>query len=78
MTRYFFDTRDNGSLITDEIGVELPTVEAAKNEAARSLAELALDVLPSKVSRDLAVEVRDDTHVVLRATLRFEAELVEG
>ena len=78
MARYYFDTRENGNLITDEIGVDLPGIEAARNEAARSLAELALDVLPSTVRKELAVEVRDESHPVVRATLTFEAELVDA
>jgi hypothetical protein len=43
---YFFDTRDNDTFIEDDVGVEYPHIEAVKAEAARSLAELARDVIP--------------------------------
>ena len=71
--RYFFDTRDNGSVIADEVGVELSGFEAAKELAALSLAELAKDVLPGSIKRVLAVEVRDVDQPVLRDVLTFEA-----
>ena len=73
---YFFDTRDNEAFIEDDVGVELPDLEAVKVQAATSLAELARDVLPGSLRRDLAVEVRDERQPVLKAKLRFEAILL--
>ena len=69
----FFDTRDNDVFIEDDVGLELPDLAAAKEEAALSLAELARDVLPGSIKRTLSVEVRDEHNPVLRATLIFEA-----
>jgi len=76
MPLYFFDTRDNDSFVRDEIGLELPDLKAVKAEAAVSLAELARDVLPSCLKRELAVEARDEWQPVLRATLTFEAVIL--
>ena len=73
MTRYFFDTRDNERFLRDDVGVELPNLEAVKDQAARSLAELAMDVLPGAVERRLMVEARDERQPVLKAILNFEA-----
>jgi homoserine acetyltransferase len=70
---YFFHTIDNDTYIEDDQGVELFDLEAVKVQAARSLAELARDVLPGSIRRDLAVEVRDERQSVLKATLVFEA-----
>lgn len=70
---YFFDTRDGDTLIEDDEGLELPDLETVKTEAARSLAELARDVLPGSLKRTLVVEVRDDRQPVLEARLVFEA-----
>lgn len=50
--RYFFDTRDNGTFIEDDVGVELADLEAVKTQAALSLAELARDVLPGSIQTD--------------------------
>ncbi len=75
---YFFHTRDNDTFIEDDIGVDLPDLEAVKTQAALSLAELARDVLPENFRRDLVVEVHDEQQPVLRATLRFEAAVLVG
>lgn len=60
MPRYYFDTRDDGKFICDDVGVELPDVQAATIVAARSLAELAMEALPESTARCLGVDVRDD------------------
>lgn len=73
MPHYFFDTRDDDTFIQDEEGVELPDLESAKEVAAKSLAELALDVLPCSARRELAVEVRAEKTLLLKALLHFEA-----
>jgi hypothetical protein len=70
---YFFNTKDNGTLVEDEVGSELPDLEAAKAQAAMALVELARDVLPGSTRRTLTVEVRDERRLVLRANLIFEA-----
>ena len=70
---YFFDTRDNGTFIEDDIGIDLANLDAVKALAALSLAELARDVLPGSIKRVLSVEVRDSVQPVLRDVLSFEA-----
>ena len=54
---YFFDTRDNGTFIKDDVGIECADLNAVRREAALSLAELARDVLPEAFKRILSVEV---------------------
>jgi hypothetical protein len=76
MPRYFFDTRDDDKFFEDEDGCELPDIEAAKLEAAASLAELARDVIPGSVKRTLIVQVRDEYQPLLEARLTFEALLL--
>lgn len=73
MPLYFFDTRDGEKFIQDDVGVELPDLDAVKVLAARSLAELARDVIPGSVKRTLEVEVRDEQQPVMEARLVFEA-----
>jgi len=76
MALYFFDTRDNDDFIEDDVGIEYPDLEAVKVAAARSLAELARDVIPGSLKRNLAVEVRDELGPVLRAIMTFEAVIL--
>jgi len=73
---YFFDTRDNGSFIKDDVGIECADLDSVKREAALSLTELARDVLPGSIERVLSVEVRDAFQPVLRDVLTFEAILL--
>ena len=73
MPLYFFDTRDNDVFIEDDVGVDYGNLEAVKSEAARSLAELAREVLPGSLKRVLIVEVRDALGPVLKAIMTFEA-----
>ncbi|MGE0008958.1 MAG: hypothetical protein AB7S92_25710 [Parvibaculaceae bacterium] len=76
MPHYFFDTCEDGHVISDEVGLELPGIEDAKREAARSLADLARDVLSSSMKkREFAVEVRDAlSKRILRIVLVFDIE----
>jgi hypothetical protein len=70
---YFFDTRDNGTFIEDDVGIDCADLDSVKRQAALSLAELARDVLPESIERVLSVEVRDATQPVLKDVLTFEA-----
>jgi hypothetical protein len=72
MPRYFFDIDDDVKL-TDDEGMALPDLKAARGEAARALAEAAKDVLPDGGhEKELVISVRDDTGaVVLTARLSF-------
>jgi hypothetical protein len=71
--RYFFDTRDNGTFIEDDVGVDCANLDAVKALAALSLIELARDVLPGSIKRVLSVEVRDAIQPILQDVLTFEA-----
>jgi hypothetical protein len=76
---YFFDTRDDGNVMRDDEGLEFPDLDAVKREAARSLAELALDVLPGALRRVLGIDVRDEQgDPVLTAEMIFEARILKG
>jgi hypothetical protein len=59
MIRYFFDVIIDGEQATDEEGILLPGIEAARREASQSLADLARDELDANrtISR-LAISVR--------------------
>ncbi len=73
MPLFFFDTRDDAEFIEDDVGLELADIEEAKVQAATSLADLARDVLPCSVRREMSVEVREGSRPVLNAMLHFEA-----
>jgi hypothetical protein len=64
MMRYFFDIREGDKFVPDDEGIELPHVEAAQMEAARSLANLVRDKADSQPFSLMAVQVRDSDGLV--------------
>jgi hypothetical protein len=76
MPRYYFDICDGDEIAPDEEGLELPTIEAAWAEAARSLADLAQDAIPIRANQgprhQMTIEVRDDDGPVLAVKVLFE------
>jgi hypothetical protein len=76
MARYYFDIRDGEGLARDEEGLELPALEAAEIEAARSLADLAADIADQQAEhRRLTIEVRSSDGPRFGTPLAFEAFL---
>ena len=75
MPRFYFDVRDGDGVTHDDEGVELAGIEVARDEATRTLGEIARDALPGTLRRELSIEVRDGSPTpVLRASLWFEVE----
>jgi hypothetical protein len=73
MPRYYFDIRDGDDLYSDEEGLDLPDLRAAEVEAARSLAHMARDKLPTAADRhQMAIEVRTPDGPLFRAAFIFE------
>jgi hypothetical protein len=74
MPRFFFDSRDDDDLIVDDEGLEFDSFEAAKSQATKSLALLALDVLPGSLRRRLGIDVKNESGALIFVTeLTFEA-----
>jgi hypothetical protein len=79
MGKYFFDTRNCGAFIRDDDGIECADVEVVRVQAAKSLAELALDVIPQTTDCVMGVDVRNERQeVVLVTELTFKAQLLAG
>lgn len=77
MKRYFFDIRDGNTLLVDEDGSEFGSMEAVREEAALSLADMARDNLRKRYHHQLqyfAIEVRDKDGPVLHAKFAFELD----
>jgi hypothetical protein len=77
MNRYFFDTRSCGTFIRDDEGLNCADLEEVRVQAAKSLAELALEVLPRTTDCLMGVDVRNERQeVVLITELTFKAQLL--
>jgi hypothetical protein len=78
MPRYYFDLLDGNDLYPDDEGLELPSIEAARQEAAHSLADLLRDAAhggTGQAVRQMSVEVRNEVGLVLRLKSSLEAEV---
>jgi hypothetical protein len=79
MARFFLDTRNCGTFIRDDEGFACADLEEVRFQAAKSLAELALEVLPRTTDCVMGVDVRNEGHeVVLVTELTFKAQLLVG
>ncbi|RUX52662.1 hypothetical protein EOA22_29195, partial [Mesorhizobium sp. M7A.F.Ca.US.014.04.1.1] len=65
MARFFFDLTDDGEVFPDPEGTEIASREAAEDEAARALLEIAKDRMPDGTFREVAIDVRDHTSKLL-------------
>ena len=75
MPRYYFDLGDDNGLNPDDEGLELAGIDAARQEAAHSLADM-LDAVregTGRAVRQMAVEVRNDVGPVIRVKSGLES-----
>jgi hypothetical protein len=69
---FYFDIWDSESLVVDEEGLELPGQRAAEIEAALSLADIAKELETFASIDGLAIQVRDASGLILKATFVCE------
>ena len=77
MPRYFFDAYEGTKLIRDTEGVELPSLEAAKQQAHASLSDMLRDAGYVERGTDFRVSVRNNGGVRVIVSLQtrvFERE----
>jgi hypothetical protein len=74
MARFFFDVSNNGTLVVDEVGLDLNGATVAVGEAASALAEMADEMFTSSLRQQvLSVEIRGELGTAaLRLTLALE------
>jgi len=74
MPRYFFDVHDGDEPHTDMVGVDLPSDKAAREEATKTMTDLAKEYLPHDGShRRMTIAVRcADGRTLLNETLAFD------
>ncbi len=75
MDRYYFDLRDDNGITVDDEGMELSGLERVREEAARSLADMARDAIISedgKTPGELAIDIRDKKGPLFHVKLTFE------
>jgi class 3 adenylate cyclase len=71
MIRFFFDFREGGRLIGDDIGVEFSSLEAAKAEATAAMFAQAKDFFPGANRGEMQVQVRTESGPVFKTKIIF-------
>jgi hypothetical protein len=75
MPRFFFDIHDGEAFTPDREGLELEGLDAAKNEAKKTLPDIVKDEMPDGDRRDFTVDVKDAAgQIVWRVTLSLVVE----
>jgi hypothetical protein len=59
LPRYYFDVTDSSGVHTDEVGLELPDMDAAIMEARRALADMTRESLVERNPPSLRIHIRD-------------------
>lgn len=75
MSRYFFDVIDDDGEHVDDIGVELPDLEAAKAEGRRALLEMSRETLSADAKGRLEMRIRDHIEGPIHISLKLEEVL---
>lgn len=74
MPRYYFDVFSDNTLTRDEIGLDLPDMNAAVAEARLALADMSREAIASAKLDELRILIRDgdDGPVLLTVTISTE------
>ena len=59
MPHYFFDVHDKDGTFRDEVGLELPDMDAAITEARRALADMTKEMLTDARSEGIHIIIHD-------------------
>ena len=77
LSRFFFDVHD-GKVTLDQTGTELPTLDAAREEARQIVIDLASTITLNRDAVQLRIHVRDEAGArVFTGTMLFLIEGVE-
>ncbi len=75
MPRFFFDIHDGEDFTPDRVGLDLDSLEAAKDEAKKTLPDIVKDEMLDGDRRDFTVDVKDAARqIVWRITLSLVVE----
>jgi hypothetical protein len=74
MPRYYFDVTDDNGPHTDDVGLELPDMDAAILEARRALADMKRESLNGHDHTNLKIRIRDgdDGPVDVQVSMKTE------
>jgi hypothetical protein len=74
MPRYYFDVTDDSGLHTDDLGIDLPSMDAAIMEARRALADMTRESLIGHNPATLSIRIRDGAEGPVRLFVSMTTE----
>jgi len=72
MPRYYFDVHDKDGTFHDEVGLELPHMDAAIAEARRALADMTKEMLIDAGAEGIHIVIRDGADGPVRLSVSLE------
>jgi hypothetical protein len=76
MAKCYFDFREAGALIIDEVGQDVSDVETARAEAIRAVGEIVRELTLKCRDGHAAVTLRDDDGPLFEVTATFKTRLL--
>lgn len=73
MTRFFFDFRENSSILRDDEGVELTDAKTAELEAVKAAAAVAEENF-RKGCNSVVIDVREGERPAFKVSLRLDVK----
>jgi hypothetical protein len=78
MPRFHFDVIDEGVIQVDEVGLELPDLAAAVEEAQRAIGQMLIEHAPGRNTASLVIQIRDGSSVPLTTVLATTSAIPTG
>lgn len=72
MPHYFFDVHDKDGSFHDEVGLELPNMDAAVAEARRALADMTREMLIDSVAEGIHIVIHDGSDGPVRLSVSLQ------
>lgn len=72
MPHYYFDVHDKDGTFHDEVGLELPDMDAAIAEARRALADMTKEMLIDAGAEGILIVIRDGADGPVRLSVSLQ------
>jgi len=78
MPHYYFDVHDKDGAFEDEVGLELPNMDAAITEARRALADMTKEMLTGAGVQGFHIVIHDGVDGPVRLSVSLETTWPNG
>jgi hypothetical protein len=78
MPRYFFDVHDKEGTFRDDVGIDLPDMDAAIAEARRALADMTKELMADPTAKDMHIVIHDHSDGPVQLTVTMQTTWLDG